>query len=452
MKAVLNVEGLKTEFVTWKGLVSALDGVSLEIMPGECLGLVGETGSGKSVTALSIMNLIPETSGAVTDGKIMFEDNNLAETQMAACKIIPSRRGPRLKVKRSKIKENFRKMNKIRGKTLSMIFQEPMTTLNPVMRISDQITDVLYTHQINELASRVIARKLITQDQLKEIFHQCVELGNLKFLRDFVNSNRELEGIVPQVEFIVNRKDITNYRKKMAISALYDVDRSIPASIVRLRDRKNDRVPRFLPSQIRQEAINVAIELLFKVSIPEPAKMLMQYPHELSGGMKQRVIIAIAIACSPHLLIADEPTTALDVTTQAQILDIIRELKNTHSTSILFITHDLGVISDISDRIAVMYAGNIVEMADTRSLFESPKHPYTWGLLKSIPIYDSSKSELVAIPGSVPDLVHPPEGCRFNPRCQYVKDICKSKKPEMIDVGEKHTVACWLYSEGRMEK
>ncbi|MCL4447517.1 MAG: ABC transporter ATP-binding protein [Thermoplasmatales archaeon] len=447
MNTILKVEDLKTQFVSWNGLVKALDGISFEIRSGECLGLVGETGCGKSVTALSIMNLIPETSGAVTGGKITFEDYNLVETQMAACKVIQTKTKPRLKVRRSKIKENSRKMNKIRGGMLSMIFQEPMTTLNPVMTIGEQITDVLYAHQISELTQRIIARKSITEEELRVIYKHCVEGNDLKFLFDFVDLNNGLKGIVPQIEFIINRKDITNYRKKKMISDLFDKDRSVPTQINRLKVWKSIRVPRFLPPLLKQEAEKVAIELLSKVSIPEPTKVIIQYPHELSGGMRQRVVIAIAIACNPHLLIADEPTTALDVTTQAQILDIIKDLKNIHSMSILFITHDLGVISDISDKVAVMYAGNIVEMAYTENLFERPKHPYTQGLLKSIPVYEQKKTELAAIPGSVPNLVHPPEGCRFNPRCDHVMEICRTTKPVMTEVEENHSVACWLYSK-----
>ncbi|MEM3908342.1 MAG: ABC transporter ATP-binding protein, partial [Nitrososphaerota archaeon] len=281
----------------------------------------------------------------------------------------------------------------------------------------------------------------------KQLYLHCVEHNDMNFLYEFGAKNKELSGIVPQVEFVVNSKGITNYKKRIMIMNLFDKERSIPAAINRLKNFRPNKVPLILPSLIKKEAANVVVELLSKVNIPEPRKVMLQYPHELSGGMRQRVAIAIAIACNPHLLIADEPTTALDVTTQAQILDIIKDLKSFHSTSILFITHDLGVISDICDKVAVMYAGNIVEMASTQDLFEDPKHPYTQGLLKSIPIYENKRTELVAIPGNVPNLVHPPEGCRFNPRCDYVMEICKIKKPAMTEVSTGHSVACWLYSK-----
>ncbi|MEM4058801.1 MAG: ABC transporter ATP-binding protein [Thermoplasmata archaeon] len=447
MEPLLKVENLKTQFVTWNGLVKALDGVSFEIMPGETLGLVGETGCGKSVTALSVMNLIPETAGTVVEGNIIFENTDLATKQKEACKIIPKKKRPKLKVNRPKLKENFKMMNQIRGNTMGMIFQEPMTTLNPVTTIKKQIEDVLYEHHINVLASRVIARKKITKTQLNDIINNIIEKKDVNFLDEFINQNPELSAIKEQIAFIINRHDITSFRKKNLISALYEDNKKISGSLQNLSTKKLKKAPKIIPREIRREATRLAVELLTKVNISEPDKVINQYPHELSGGMRQRVVIAIAIASNPHLLIADEPTTALDVTIQAQILDIMKELKKTSNTSILFITHDLGVISDISDRVAVMYAGSIAEIGKTIDIFETPKHPYTQGLLTSIPSYGAGKGRLKSIPGSVPNLVHPPEGCKFHPRCPYAMDICKTTRPEMTDLGNGHFVSCWLYSK-----
>ncbi|MGC8496660.1 MAG: ABC transporter ATP-binding protein [Thermoplasmata archaeon] len=447
MEPLLKVENLKTQFVTWNGLVKALDGVSFEIMPGETLGLVGETGCGKSVTALSIMNLIPETAGTVVEGNIIFENIDLATKQKQACRIIPSKKRAKLKVKRNILKQNFKLMNQIRGNTMGMIFQEPMTTLNPVTTIKKQIVDVLYAHHINVLASRVIARKKITKTQLNDIIINVIDKKDISYLDEFINQNPELSAIKEQISYIINRHDITSFRKKNLISALYDDNKKISGSLQNLATKKLKKAPTIIPKEIKQEATRLAIELLTKVNISEPDKVINQYPHELSGGMRQRVVIAIAIASNPHLLIADEPTTALDVTIQAQILDIMKELKKTSNTSILFITHDLGVISDISDRVAVMYAGSISELGKTIDIFESPKHPYTQGLLTSIPSYGAGKGRLKSIPGTVPNLVHPPEGCKFHPRCPYAMDICKTTRPEMTDLGNGHFVACWLYSK-----
>ncbi len=447
MEPLLKVENLKTQFVTWNGLVRALDGVSFEIMPGETLGLVGETGCGKSVTALSIMNLIPETAGTIVEGNITFENIDVSTKQKQACKIIPKKKRPKLKVSRRKLKENFKLMNQIRGNTMGMIFQEPMTTLNPVITIKKQIEDVLFTHHINVMASRVIARKKITKTQLNDIIKNVIDGKNIGYLDDFINQNPELQAIKEQISYIINRHDITTYRKRNLIAALYEEDKKISKSLEILSTKKLNKAPRFIPKEIKKEAARLAVELLTKVNIPQPEKVINQYPHELSGGMRQRVVISIAIASNPHLLIADEPTTALDVTIQAQILDIMKDLKKNSNTSILFITHDLGVISDISDRVAVMYAGSIVEIGKKLDIFESPKHPYTQGLLTSIPSYGSGKGRLKSIPGTVPNLIHPPEGCKFHPRCPYAMDICKTTKPEMIDLGNDHFVACWLYSK-----
>jgi oligopeptide/dipeptide ABC transporter ATP-binding protein len=322
-KPLLEVKGLKTYFYTEDGIVRAVDGVDFEVYPGEVLGLVGESGCGKSVTSLSIMRLISKP-GRVDAGEIFLDGENLLE-----------------------FPEN--EMIKVRGNRISMIFQQPQTALNPVFKVGEQLAEVLNVHQ---------------------------DLG----------------------------KDAGWKR---------------------------------------------AIELLRMVGVPDPERRVDAYPHELSGGMAQRVMIAMALACVPELLIADEPTTALDVTIQAQILDLMRDMRREMNTSVILITHDLGVVAEMAERVAVMYAGEIVEQTDVNTLFDEPLHPYTQGLIGSIPILGEIKERLEVIPGSVPNLVNLPPGCRFAPRCQarmqHNLTICTEQKPELDEIKMGHKVRCWLY-------
>jgi len=322
---MLKVTNLKTYFFTEDGIVKAVDGVDFEVYPGEVLGLVGESGCGKTVTSFSIMRLIGQP-GKIVEGEINFEGNNLL---------------------------NFsnQEMTHVRGNDISMIFQQPQSSLNPVFRVGEQITEILTVHQ--------------------------------------------------------------------------SID--------------------------KKEGKERAIELLKMVGISEPERRVNCYPHELSGGMAQRVMIAIALACEPVLLIADEPTTALDVTIQAQILDLIRDLRTKVGASVILITHDLGVIAEMADRVAVMYAGEIVEQSSVERLFASPYHPYTIGLIASIPVMGDVRERLEVIPGSVPNLVNLPPGCRFAPRCtariENNMPICLEKRPMLSIVGKGHKARCWLYED-----
>jgi oligopeptide/dipeptide ABC transporter ATP-binding protein len=324
-KPLLEVRNLKTYFYTEDGVVSAVDGVSFEVYPGEVLGIVGESGCGKSVTSLSIMRLIAPP-GKITEGEILLDGKNLLA-----------------------LSEN--EMTKVRGDRISMIFQQPQTALNPVFQVNDQIAEVLNIH------------------------------------KDF------------------------------------------GAEAGRKR----------------------AVELLKMVGIPDPERRAESYPHELSGGMAQRIMIAMALACVPELLIADEPTTALDVTIQAQILDLMRDLSTKMGTSVILITHDLGVVAEMAERVAVMYAGEIVEQAEVNLLFEQPLHPYTEGLIGSIPVLGRLKERLAVIPGSVPNLVNLPPGCRFAPRCtareKFGLKICSDVKPPLAEHTPGHIVRCWLYKD-----
>ena len=315
---LLQLDNLQTYFYTEDGVVKAVDGVSFEIYKGETLGVVGESGCGKSVTSLSIMRLIPEPPGKIEGGRIMFEGEDLVNKSQS-------------------------QMRKIRGNDISMIFQEPMTSLNPVYTVGDQITEAI-------------------------ILHQKVS---------------------------------------------------------------------------KKEAKEQAIDMLKKVGIPSPEQRVDEYPHQLSGGMRQRVMIGMALSCNPKLLIADEPTTALDVTIQAQILELMKDLKDEFNTSTMLITHDLGVVAEVSDRVAVMYAGKVVEYSDVDTIFHNPKHPYTWGLLKSIPKLDQSVDRLLTIEGVVPSPHNLPEGCSFHPRCRFATDKCREQEPNIEDIEPGHSIRCW---------
>ncbi|HMM42203.1 MAG TPA: ABC transporter ATP-binding protein [Thermomicrobiales bacterium] len=323
MEPLLQVKNLKTQFFTQDGVVKAVDDVSFEILPGETLGVVGESGCGKSITAMSLMRLIPSPPGKIVNGSIMFEGEDI-------------------------LGMSDEEMRHVRGNKIAMIFQDPMTSLNPVLSINRQISESLELH--------------------------------------------------------------------MGMS--------------------------------KGQARNRAIELLQMVGIPNAEQRVDQYPHQFSGGMRQRVMIAMALSCNPKMLIADEPTTALDVTIQAQILDLMRNLQVEHDTALMLITHDLGVVAGMSDRIQVMYAGHIVETASTEELFANPRHPYTVGLLNSIPRLDATRKEkLEPIRGLPPDLIDLPDMCPFLPRCDYAREKCEQQNPPLMNVNADHRSACWYWEE-----
>lgn len=322
---LLQVKDLETTFTTETGSFIAIQEISFNMVRGETLGIVGESGCGKSVTALSILGLIPDPPGRITGGQVFFEGEDL-------------------------VGKSSRYMRNIRGNRISMIFQEPMTSLNPLFTCGEQIAEVLRIHK----------------------------------------------------------------------------------------------------GFSREKARNKAIEMLELVGIPIPGKRVDEYPHQLSGGMRQRVMIAIALACSPSLLIADEPTTALDVSIQAQIMGLMKELKERIDASIMLITHDLGVVADIADRIIVMYAGQIIEEGPVSSIFRNPLHPYTRGLMKCIPRIDAVQQELTPIPGTVPNLWNMPPGCRFAPRCSFCRDICMTWKPGLTKT-DSSAVRCFMHQPDKRD-
>lgn len=323
MGTLLEIKNLSTHFDTEYGVIKAVDRVDLAIDEGDTLGVVGESGCGKTVLALSIMRLIPSPPGKIASGSVLFNGVDL-------------------------LKLDIEEMRRIRGKDISMVFQEPMTSLNPVLHIGDQITEIIRLH---------------------------MGLG-------------------------------------------------------------------------RKEAINRAMEILSLVGMPSPEKVVSNYPHQMSGGMRQRVMIAMAICCGPRLMLADEPTTALDVTIQAQILELIDRLKKDTGTSVMLITHDLGVIAEAAEHVAVIYTGQVVEYASVESLFSGPLHPYTVGLMESIPKIDAARARdeyLKVIPGIVPSLHNLPQGCTFQDRCQHTMQICREEEPQLKEHLPGHKVHCWLY-------
>lgn len=320
---ILEVKNLKTYFYTDEGVVPAVDGVSFDLEEGETLAIVGESGCGKSVTSLSILRLVPYPPGKIIDGEIMYKGQNLLDI-------------------------SEKEMREKRGSEISMIFQEPMTSLNPVFTVGKQIMESLIYHQ------------------------------------------------------------------KMT----------------------------------KQQAHDRAVEMIKLVGIPTPEKCMKNYPHQLSGGMRQRVMIAMALSCNPKILIADEPTTALDVTIQAQILKLMAGLRDKTNTSIILITHDLGIVAQIAKNVMVMYAGQAVEYAPVNEIFDHPMHPYTVGLLNSIPKINQEQSELFTIKGTVPSPKDYPKGCRFAPRCEYATEKCLNELPDLMDIGSNHKVRCWKYEGG----
>jgi peptide/nickel transport system ATP-binding protein len=354
-EVLLQLNNVRLNFHTYAGEVKALDGVTFTVRKGEVLGLVGESGCGKSVTALAIVGLLPE-NGHVYDGEILFEGRNLRDLDR-------------------------KEMQNIRRYKIAMVFQDPTTFLNPVLTIREQLEEVLTPDRVVPVAGK-------TSENSRSEDEQSIETKDE-----------------------TARVQTPSKPKKVA----HDLFRAL------------------------------SVQALKQVKLADPERILGQYPHQLSGGMRQRCMIAMAFARNPSLFIADEITTALDVTVQAQILELLRELKNNLLGSTLLITHDLGIVAELCDRAAVMYAGNIVELAEVNELFANPLHPYTQGLMRSIPVIGRRTKRLETIPGSVPDLIYPPTGCRFHPRCPFAFNKCKDEKPRLIAVRQGHLSACHLY-------
>jgi peptide/nickel transport system ATP-binding protein len=380
MAKLLETENLVTNFYTYEGVVSALNKVSLVVDHGATYGLVGESGCGKSVTVRSIMRIVPEP-GRIEEGKvIVYLDENRKHAGMDL------------------LVQSETDMESLRGDRISMIFQEPNAALNPTMSIGDQVGESFLFHQKEKLYAAVL---------------------------------KDLESEGCRMPFPL----------KQFQQAVYRIAVQQPDAVIL---NLLDRIPilKHWQGRLKKEARRRAVEILGKLGLSHPEQIVDQYPHNLSGGMKQRIVIAIALACSPVLLIADEATSNLDVTIQAQILELLRRLKQEVISSILLITHDLGVVAETCDRVGVMYAGNLCEVADVKDLFQNPLHPYTRALLDAVPKF-SMQDDLKSIDGHVPNLVTPPSGCRFHPRCAHAMAVCRKAFPEMIEIGKNHLVACY---------
>jgi len=388
MSELLNVQDLKTNFYTYEGVVKALDEVSFKIEEGDTLGLVGETGCGKSVTSLSIMRLI-FPPGKIESGKVIFNLKNNSKSRYVDL-----------------LKQTEHWMQMIRGNEISMIFQEPSSALNPVYTVGEQIAESFLLHQKRQLYQEAASKIDKELTKKRNFFIQRITLSIEKKMCQLALKEKE--------------------------TFIFKFLSHIPLLNMHLH-------------RIKKIALDKSVVLLRMMGVPNPEGVVYRYPHELSGGMQQRVVIAIALACHPKLLIADEPTSNLDVTIQAQILDLIKELKKTMKASVLFISHDLGVIAEVCRWVAVMYAGCICELATVEELFENPLHPYTRALLRSIP--RPGIKNLESIEGNVPNLVNPPSGCRFHPRCPKAKEKCTRVKPKIEKVGKDHFVACHFYGD-----
>jgi len=444
MDKVLEVRDLELKFITRRGTFHALNGANLELYKGEVLGIAGESGSGKSTLLFTIIGLLPKNAW-VTKGEIIYEGKNIIQDLVNS--------GKYNKKKNEKaLKKLNGKMQNIRGAKISLVFQDPMTTLNPVLQVGYQITEAIYYHNPSILAKRILARYKATKDDMREI------LGILKSYKEdyneklikFVKTN-DLEGLEEQVLFIWERNDLHDIKKEKLILSLAGerIPRfSLPFLYKIAKTNKIPRTPilnRFIKRILIKEGYRKAVEILSMLKVPNPEKVVYMYPHELSGGMRQRVAIAIALVNNPEIVLLDEPTSALDVTVQAQVLDLVRSLRNKYNSSFIFVSHDLSVLYEVSDRIAVMYAGRVVEVGSKDEIISKPLHPYTQSLLRAVPSIEGQ--EVSSIPGEVPDMRNPPSGCMFHPRCPFAMDICKTQAPPMYNLENGHKVACFLYGE-----
>ncbi|MHA1247654.1 MAG: ABC transporter ATP-binding protein [Candidatus Thorarchaeota archaeon] len=372
---VLKVKNLKVNFYTYEGVVKALDGVQLRLKRGDTMGIVGETGCGKSVTARSILRLV-EPPGRIEEGEILFYDKDSETGEVTEIDIL---------------KLSDEETLHIRGNKIAIVFQDPATFPNPVFKVGDQIAEVIEIHQ--DLSRDALEVKI---EELEQALKADPPAEKAAQIEERIREYKAMLDNPPEPD--------KKYRKKAALRR--------------------------------------AIEMLRMVKMPAPEQIANQYPHELSGGMRQRALIAMALACNTSILICDEATTALDVTVQAQVLRLLNDLKEEVGSSIMIITHDLGVVAETCNSVTVMYAGTTVEATSTEELFNNPIHPYTVGLLKAVPKLHEHKDRLDQIRGSVPNLITPPTGCRFHPRCDFATEICSKEKPELREIRPGHWVAC----------
>lgn len=495
---LLRIEGLKVYFHTYEGVVKALEGIDIDVRTGETMGLVGETGCGKSVTALAVMGLVQCPPGKIEAGRVLlgeparvtalrreydeeFKDDLKARDKEVESleKKLESLKGDEHKPERIAIRERLaaltcsydllkmsgEELNEIRGDRISMVFQEPMTALNPTYTIGDQIGETLELHQLQTLVDDVLAQ---LDREIKSFEGGKVAERTRKQMQSVKTEGPGPKKVVVERELcsLCGTPAREDWGACVGCGARFSrmVPRAVRRAFFSVASRyyrgmkenqyntwtylvKSNPVTIKLERRLRLAKTMMAEQALKDVKIAEPGRVVRSYPFELSGGMKQRAMIAMMMSCRPELLIADEPTTALDVTVEAQILALMRELQRTRRTSILLITHDLGVIAETCDRVAVMYAGHVVEMSTVQDIFSRPTHPYTHALLKSVPKSGPAhmgerKKPLYVIPGTVPNLLKPPSGCRFHPRCDRAQDVCSREVPALREGVAGHLVAC----------
>jgi peptide/nickel transport system ATP-binding protein len=428
-QTLVETSDLHTNFYTFEGVVRALNGVSIVVNRGETYGLVGESGCGKSVTVRSLMRIV-QPPGRIDSGRIVLFLNEQDRS-----------RGIEI------LQRTETYMQSIRGSDISMIFQEPGAALNPVLSVLDQVGESYRLHRMEQMITETLAglegeRTAMHRNSPRRAVRR-LQAALLKVERRGLQRWSALVGRIDNELYLLeDRRDAEALARKESLNRGRDRarPRSGLASIAR-RVPLLRRYRRPINATIRRHVV----ELLRSLGIPNPENVVRRYPHELSGGMQQRIVIAIALACHPTLLIADEPTSNLDVTIQAQIVELIKDLKRTTISSVLFITHDLGLVAEVCDRVTVMYAGDVSETATVRELFRGPLHPYTAGLLASVPKAEQ-REELSMIPGAVPNLIRPPEGCRFHPRCPKRMEVCEREKPPTVEHSPGHWVACHLYT------
>jgi peptide/nickel transport system ATP-binding protein len=382
MTKLIEAIDLVTNFYTYEGVVRALNRVSLTIDHGMTFGLVGESGCGKSVFVRSLMRII-QAPGRIDGGNVFF----YADESTEPIDLLDQ-------------SETF--MEGLRGDKISMIFQEPSAALNPIMSVGEQVAESFMFHRRQEMCEKILSDLSSGADHTFSIVKPVLEA-------------------IHQIMYTSPGSFFHKILSRLPIAKHWDY-------------------------RLRKEAMGRSVDIIKRLGIANAEEIVKQYPHNLSGGMKQRIVIAIALACNPVLLIADEATSNLDVTIQAQILELLQTLKETEISSVLLITHDLGVVAETCDRVGVMYAGNLCEVADVKDLFQNPLHPYTKALLESVPKF-SQKGALHSIEGSVPNLVNPPPGCRFHPRCRHAMGICRDKFPSLAEIEKNHAVACYLWTD-----
>ena len=428
MDKLIEARELFTNFYTFEGVVKALNGVGIVIRRGETYALVGESGCGKSVTVRSLMRIV-QSPGRIMNGNILFFTGTSAEKQESIDLLHST--------------EFF--MQKTRGNDISMIFQEASTALNPVFTVGYQVAESFQLHRKREMLEEVIGviSSQSPQNALSR-FWKKIQLAlfqrELGFLERYENTMRKIDRMLYELDDKSSPEAAEKNRR------LQKKQENLPRNDFLVRLMQKLPFLRSYRKPLKKVIKNHVITLLTELGIPNPDNAYVRYPHELSGGMQQRIIIAIALACHPVLLIADEPTSNLDVTIQAQILDLIKKLKTSQISSVLFITHDLGVVAEICDRVSVMYAGDVMETGSVQTIFSNPLHPYTKGLLNSLPKIDQA-GELDTIAGHVPNLINPPAGCRFHPRCPHVMTICTKIKPTVTFFSSEHSVSCYLYPQ-----